>query len=121
VADRANKRLQWFDMDGKHLITQDGFLFPADIDVQGDLMLVPDLHARITILDKNNNAIAQLGDDEAWRNKVLDKEIGVRTQRNLWQPGKFVHPHDACFDSKGDIFVVEWVVTGRVMKLVKVG
>ena len=121
MADRANKRLQWFDMDGKHLITQDGFLFPADIDVQGDLMLVPDLHARITILDKNNNAIAQLGDDEAWRNKVLDKEIGVRTQRNLWQSGKFVHPHDACFDSKGDIFVVGWVVTGRVMKLVKVG
>jgi len=121
VADRANKRLQWFGMDGKYLRTQDGFLFPADIDVQGDLMLVPDLHARITILDKNNNAVAQLGDDEAWRTKVLDKEIGVRTQRNLWQPGKFVHPHDACFDSNGDIFVVEWVVTGRVSKLVKVG
>jgi hypothetical protein len=35
--------------------------------------------------------------------------------------GKFVHPHDACFDKNGDIFVVEWVSTGRVSKLVKVG
>ena len=35
VCDRANKRLQWFDMDGKHLNTLDGFLFPADIDVTG--------------------------------------------------------------------------------------
>ena len=121
VADRANKRLQWFGMDGKHLKTQGGFLFPADIDVQGDLMLVPDLHARITLLNLQNEVIAHLGDDEAWRVKVLDKEIGMRTKRNLWEPGKFVHPHDACFDGNGDIFVAEWVVTGRVSKLVKVG
>jgi len=49
VADRANKRLQWFSMDGQHIIAMDGFLFPADIDVQGEFMLVPDLHARMTI------------------------------------------------------------------------
>ena len=30
-------------------------------------MLVPDLHARITILDKANQVVAQLGDDEAAR------------------------------------------------------
>jgi|TARA_B110000495_G_C23036992_1_gene619689 DNA-binding beta-propeller fold protein YncE len=121
VADRANKRLQWFGMDGKHIKTQDGFLFPADIDVQGDLMLVPDLHARITLLNLQNEVIAHLGDDEGWRAKVLDKGIGMRTKRNLWEPGKFIHPHDACFDSNGDILVAEWVVTGRVSKLVKVG
>lgn len=121
VADRANKRLQWFGMDGKHLRTQDGFLFPADIDVKGDLMLLPDLHSRITILDKQNKVVAQLGDDEAWRAKALDKSFALRTKRHLWEPGKFVHPHDACFDSEGNIFVAEWVVTGRVSKLVKVG
>jgi DNA-binding beta-propeller fold protein YncE len=121
VADRANKRLQWFGMDGRHLKTQDGFLFPADIDVRGELMLVPDLHARITILNNKNEVVAQLGDDEAWRTQVLDKDIAMRTKRNLWQPGKFVHPHDACFDADGNIFVAEWVVTGRVSKLVKVG
>ncbi len=120
VADRANERLQWFDMDGKHVRTQGGFLFPADIDVRGDLMLVPDLHARITILDKDNQAVAQLGDDEAWRARVLDKTVGMRGKPELWQPGKFVHPHDACFDKDGNIFCAEWVVGGRLTLLRKV-
>ena len=29
-------------------------------------------------------------------------------------------PHDACFDKDGNIFVVEWVQTGRVTLLKKV-
>lgn len=120
VADRANKRLQWFDMDDKHLRTQEGFLFPADIDSQGDLLLVPDLHARVTILDKANEPIAQLGDDPVWREQVLAGNFAMRAKRPEWQEGKFVHPHDACFDRQGNIFVVEWVSTGRVTKLVKV-
>ena len=121
VADRANARLQWFDMAGNHLRTQGDFLFPADIDVQGDLMLVPDLHARVTLLDGSNNVISHLGDDPEWRARVLGNKFAMRTQRPQWKPGRFVHPHDACFDSDGNIFVVEWVVTGRVTKLIKVG
>ena len=120
VADRANARLQWFDMDGKHLRTQDGFLFPADIDSQGDLLLVPDLHARITLLDKDNQVITHLGDDAEWRKRVLDKSESMRTSPQKWQAGKFVHPHDACFDADGNIFVAEWVRGGRVTKLTKV-
>ena len=120
VADRANARLQWFGMDGAHLKTLDGFLFPADIDTQGELMLVPDLHARLTLLDKENQVVAQLGDDEAWRAQVLDKKVGMRGKPDLWQPGKFIHPHDACFDKDGNIFVAEWVVGGRITKLRKV-
>ena len=119
VADRANERLQWFDMDGKHLKTLGGFLFPADIDISGDLMLVPDLHCRVTLLDKDNQVIVHLGDDAAWREKAL-AGFKMRGQRENWQPGKFVHPHDACFDRAGNIFVTEWVATGRVTKLRKV-
>ncbi|MDH3584618.1 MAG: peptidase [Phycisphaerae bacterium] len=117
VCDRANKRLQWFDMDGKHLKSLGGFLFPADIDIRGEVMLVPDLHARVTLLDKNDKVITHLGDDEAWRAQVLDRGTGMRAKRKLWKPGRFVHPHDACFDHQGNIFVTEWVATGRVTKL----
>lgn len=119
IADRANKRLQWFDMQGRHLKTLGGFLFPADIDIQGDVMLVPDLHCRITLLDKDDNVIVHLGDDEAWR-KIALAGFKMRSQRPKWQPGKFIHPHDACFDPAGNIFVTEWVKTGRVTKLRKV-
>ena len=38
----------------------------------------------------------------------------------VWEDGKFIHPHDACWDQDGNIFVVEWVPTGRVTKLRKV-
>lgn len=117
ICDRANKRLEYFDLDGKYLSTLEGFLFPADIDIRGDLMLVPDLHCRITLLNRDNAVVAQLGDDEAWRQKVLNDKL--RSRRDTWQPGKFVHPHDACFDQHGNIFVAEWVVTGRVTRLRK--
>lgn len=121
VADRANARLQWFGLDGQHVRTQNDFLFPADIDVRGDIMLVPDLHARVTLLDGQNKVLTHLGDDEQWRSQVLDKKIGMRGKKNLWQAGRFVHPHDACFDADGNIFVVEWVVGGRVTKLTRMG
>lgn len=119
VCDRANKRLQWFTPEGRHLKTLDGFLFPADIDIQGEVMLVPDLHCRVTLLDGGNNVLAHLGEDVAWRDKVLAKGSNMRGKRAEWLPGKFIHPHDACFDRAGNIFVAEWVVTGRVTKLRK--
>ena len=57
--------------------------------------------------------------DLAWRKKVLDG-FKVRGQPKEWVAGKFVHPHDAAFDKDGNIFVVEWVSTGRVSFLKKV-
>jgi len=44
-------------------------------------------------------------------------ELSQDTIESTWQDGKFVHPHDACFDKDGNIFVAEWVERGRVTKL----
>ena len=117
VCDRANGRLQWFDFDGKHLRTQDGFILPANLDTYKDVMLVPDLSARVTLLDGSNKVIAHLGEDPAWRAEVTKDGNKMRTQPDRWVAGKFVHPHDACFDHDGNILVAEWVATGRVTKL----
>ncbi len=35
-------------------------------------------------------------------------------------PSAFAFVHDACFDATGNIFVAEWVDTGRISKLRKV-
>jgi hypothetical protein len=118
VADRANARLQYFSLDGKHQGFVHDVLFPAHFDIRGDVLLCPDLHARVTLFDKDNAPIVHLGDDLAWRKKVLDG-FKVRADEKQWQPGKFIHPHDACFDKDGNIFVVEWVQTGRVTLLKK--
>ena len=119
VADRANARLQYFTLDGKPIKVVNGVSFPAHFDIRGDVLLVPDLHARVTLMDKDNQVITHLGYNAEWTKKVLDG-FKVRSRPESWEPGRFVHPHDACFDHDGNIFVAEWVATGRISKLKKV-
>lgn len=120
VADRANARLQYFTLDGKHLSFNTEVSFPAHFDIRGEVLLCPDLHARVTLFDKDNKVITHLGYDAEWTKKAL-AEFKMREQPATWENGRFVHPHDACFDKDGNIFVVEWVKTGRVTKLTKMG
>jgi len=120
VADRANKRLQWFTLGGEHRRTLDGFILPANIDQLGDTLLVPDLSARITLLDRDDNLI-HLGEDPAWREQVLADRMAMRRGPSAnWMAGRFLHPHDACFTPEGDIYVAEWVASGRISKLRRV-
>jgi hypothetical protein len=121
VADRVNARLQWFSLEGEHRKTVAGFILPANIDTHGDLMLVPDLSARITLLDQQDRVVTHLGEDAAWRAEVLKEGMKLRREPDGWVSGKFLHPHDACFDADGNIFVAEWVHTGRVTKLRRLG
>jgi hypothetical protein len=118
VADRANARLQYFTLDGKHLSFVHGVLFPAHFDIRGEVLLLPDLFGRVTLFDVHNKPIVQLGDDSV--RVMKDKSFVIRRSPDQWLPGKFVHPHDACFDRDGNIFVVEWVDTGRVTLLRRV-
>ncbi|MFT4692382.1 MAG: twin-arginine translocation signal domain-containing protein [Verrucomicrobiia bacterium] len=122
VADRSNKRVQWFTMEGKHLKTMTDFILPANMDTFGKTLLVPDLSARITLLDIDDKVIAHLGEDPEWRKTVVSDRMKLRRepQGEEWRSGRFLHPHDACFDASGNIFVAEWVHTGRISKLRKV-
>jgi hypothetical protein len=125
VCDRANHRLQSFDLEGKALDASEFdkvVLFPAHAKVKGKVLLVPDLYARVSLFGdyaKDMKPIVHLGDDAEWLKKV--QKDGIRTKPKEWVAGKFVHPHDAAFDKDGNIFVVEWVSTGRVTFLKKVG
>ena len=94
--------------------------FPTDIDIQGDVMMCPDLHARVTLFDKDNKVITHLGYEENWTQRVLANRFEMRRMPDKWEAGRFIHPHDACFDQDGNVFVVEWVPTGRVSMLRKV-
>ena len=115
ICDRAHHKLQYLTVDGKHIKTQEGFGLPANVDSYEDLLLVPELHARVTLLGPDNNVVAHLGDDV----QRVTSQGGIRNDPTKWQHGKFVHPHDACFDRKGNIMVAEWVATGRVSKLTR--
>jgi hypothetical protein len=120
VADRANARLQYLTLDGRPVSIDRDVSFPAHFDIRGEVLLVPDLHARVSLFDKDNNVLVHLGYDPEWTKQVLDG-FKIRTQPERWPAGRFIHPHDACFDKDGNIFVAEWVQTGRVSRLRHVG
>jgi hypothetical protein len=113
VADRGNARIQRFTLDGQHLDFVDGTKLPCHFSFHknGDVV-VPDLGARVTLLDRGNKVIAHLGDDSESKWRETRKQ-----SRDSFTPGRFVSPHGACFDHAGNIFVVEWVEVGRVSKL----
>ncbi len=115
VCDRAHHTLQYFTLDGQYVETLTGFGLPANVDTWQNLMVVPELHARVTLLNEKNEVVARLGDDVS---RITAKDGNkIRGNSEQWLPGKFVHPHDACFAADGSIFVAEWVGTGRVSKL----
>jgi hypothetical protein len=116
VADRRNNRLQRFTMDGKHVDFIPGFRLPGHFDERQGLVVVPDLHGRVTLMDRQNALVAQLGDSKSpeWNNPLR------REPRDRFIPGQFICPHGACFDHNGNIYVVEWVEVGRVTRLRRV-
>jgi hypothetical protein len=119
VTDRAHNTLQTFAMDGTYKTTLEGFGLPANVETYQNLMVVPELVARVTLLDDQNQVVARLGEDidRIVADRDANKGFVIRTREDQWRQGKFVHPHDACFDADGNIFVAEWVATGRITKL----
>lgn len=113
VADRRNNRLQRFTLEGAHVDFIPGFRLPCHLHEHKGLVVVPDLHGRVTVMDSRNTLAAQLGDSGApdWNNPLR------REPREKFIPGQFICPHGASFDHDGNIFVVEWVEVGRVTKL----
>jgi len=116
VADRRNNRLQRFTLDGAHVDFVPGFKLPCHFDAHKDLVVIPDLQGRVTLMDGGNRVAAHLGDSNA-----TTGSNPLRNQpRESFIPGEFICPHGACFDHEGNIFVAEWVEVGRVTKLRKV-
>lgn len=114
VADRGNRRLQYFTLNGEHVkfVTEE-LRAPCHFDIMGDTLLIPDLESRVTLFDKENKLITHLCDGTHYN--------GIREKpRSDFTPGKFVAPHGAIFDRSGNIFVVEWVEVGRVTKLKRI-
>jgi len=117
VADRGNRRIQFFSLDGTHLgFATDGIRMPCHFKTRGDLLLVPDLESVVTLLDKDNKPVVHLGDG-ARDGKPSPLRGAPRAD---FIPGKFIHPHTAIFLHSGDILVAEWVPIGRVTLLKRV-
>jgi len=114
VADRDNHRLQWFSLEGEHIKFAYGVKRPCHFHEYNGVLLVPDLVAEVTLLDRDNEVITKLGVGlaDTGKRRVMSREHFL--------PGKFITPHGCCYDHTGNIFITEFVDIGRVTKLRKV-
>jgi len=119
ICDRNHQpkgRLVHYSLDGEFIdevVT--GLGMPTSVAIQGDYVSVPDLHGRVVILDKTNTIIAVLGhnpDPKQGRNYNIPQD--------QWIEGIFSGTHGSYWDADGNLYVQDWNVDGRIMKLVRV-
>jgi hypothetical protein len=120
ICDRNHQpkgRLLHYDLDGnfiEEVVT--GLGMPTSANVQGDYVSVPDLHGRLVILDKSNTIIAVLG-----HNVNPDTRANFNVPQDRWIEGIFCGTHGSSWDKQGNLYVQDWNISGRLMKLVRVG
>lgn len=116
LKDIPRGRLLHYSLDGEFIqevVT--GLGMPTAAAVRGDFVAVPDLHGRLYVLDKENCIMAVLGhnpDPETRRNHNVPQE--------QWKEGYFTGTHGAYWDKDHNLYVQDWNVSGRLMKLVRV-
>jgi len=119
ICDRNHQpkgRLLHYDLDGnfiEEVIT--GLGMPTSVAIQGDFVSVPDLQGRVVVLDKSNKIIAVLG-----HNPDPQKGGNFGVPQEQWIEGVFSGTHGSYWDKDGNLYVQDWNVSGRLMKLVRV-
>jgi peptidylamidoglycolate lyase len=110
IADRHNDRIEIYSLELDYKRTLKGDVRnPCCFYQHKEHLYIPDLAARVTILDADDTLAAHLGDG---------KEADGKTNRKDAQtnPALFAAPHAMCVDSRGDLYVLEWVPFGRPRK-----
>jgi hypothetical protein len=124
VADRANHRLQVFDLQGrfKRIVGADVLTSPSAFALAGNLLVVAELRARLVLFDAQDRLVGTLGAHEAvcdapgWPNR-LDAAGSPIRPLDL-RPGRFNSPHGVAAGAGGALYVAEWLIGGRYTKLV---
>jgi hypothetical protein len=117
VADRGNHRIQVFTLDGElKRIIEDDMDLPCSFYLFQDEIYFPDLNSRVTIFDKNDRLLMHLGEDQ----QAYKQKGWPNLPKEYYRANKFSSPHGICVDSKGAVYVAEWISDGRITKLTKV-
>lgn len=118
ICDRNHSpkgRLVHYSLDGKFIeVVIENLGMPTSVAIQGDYVSVPDLHGGVVILDKSNKIMAVLG-----TTPDLPKRATFGLQQEKWVEGVFNGTHGSYWDASGNLYVQDWNVSGRIMKLVK--
>ncbi len=109
-------RLLHYSLEGEFIeVVITGLGMPTSAAVQGDYVSVPDLHGRLVILDKSNTIMAVLG-----HNPDPKTRVNFNVPQEKWIEGIFNGTHGSYWDKNGNLYVQDWNVSGRIMKLLRV-
>src|SRR5438094_7614981 len=112
VCNRNNNRVEYWDLDGNFVkVIQKDLRMPAAVHIRGDYAVFPELQGRVTVLDKNGNIVAQVGD-----NPEEKQRANFPLAPDLWKDGICNSPHGASIDKHGDLIVAEWSKFGHLHK-----
>ena len=125
VADRSNGHIQVYSLGGefKRSFGRDFLITPSAFAPYGEFLIVAELDARLAVLDLEDNLVTYLGDNHevtdapGWPNMLDERGVPARTDR--LRKGKFNSPHGLTTDRDGNIYVSEWLIGGRYIKLIK--
>ena len=117
-ADRGNKKVQVYNLEGKYKrVFGEGILTcPCAFVSYKDTLFIPELSAKLTILNINDDVIEFIGENE----KTCSLPGWPDHAPELIIPGKFNSPHSAAIDRDGNIYIVEWIKGGRITKLERI-
>jgi peptidylamidoglycolate lyase len=105
IADRANNRLEVYSLDLEYKRTVPEMRNPCCLYQHAGHLYIPELGSRVSIIDAADKVVAQLGDGKGVKKEELDRH-----------PEAFATPHALAVDSRGDLYVVEWLPNGRPRK-----
>ena len=115
VCNRNNNRVEYWDLDGNFVrIIQKELRMPAAVHIRGDYAVFPELQGRVTVLDKEGNIAARIGDNP---NEKQRANFGLPPDQ--WKEGICNSPHGASIDKDGNLIVTEWSQFGRVQKFIR--
>ena len=110
ICDRNNNRVEYWDLDGNFVkIIQKDLRMPAAVNIRGNYAVFPELQGRVTVLDKNGNIVAQIGD-----NPVASQRGNYGLSPDQWKDGICNAPHGAAIDKNGNLIVTEWSKYGHI-------
>ena len=112
IADRENHRVQVYTPEGEYVAHIDGFRRPCGIAIGPELLAVPDLAGRVTLVDRDDRIVAHLGDNPDPAKRAVN---GVPPEQ--WRVGEFLAPHGATWDAAGALYVQDWNASGRLTRL----
>ncbi|MEM1227575.1 MAG: 6-bladed beta-propeller [Planctomycetota bacterium] len=119
ICDRNHEphgRLVHYSLEGEFISeVVTGLGKPTSVAIHGDYVSVPDLTGRVVILNGDNVIMSVLG-----FNSDPKAAGSYRVKQADWVEGVFTAAHGSYWDAKGNLYVQDWNIDGRITKLQRV-